>query len=88
MKHVVTFNESLTKPCKKVSVEDGLEIAAELFKVLNKRKDGIGLAANQIGIFKKIVTVHIKDPENNTEKLYTLFNPSISIVLCARVDSI
>jgi peptide deformylase len=62
MKHVVTFNESLTKPCKKVSVEDGLEIAAELFKVSNKRKDGIGLAANQIGIDARVAVVNVKEP--------------------------
>ena len=37
----------------------------------------VGLAANQIGILKKIITIHIQDPENNTEKSYALFNPII-----------
>ena len=43
-----------------------------------KDAPGVGLAANQIGILKQIVTVHIKDKENNIEKLYTLFNPLIT----------
>ena len=38
------------KNLKEVSVEEGLSIATELFQILNKRKDGIGLAANQVGI--------------------------------------
>ena len=38
---------------------------------------GVGLAANQIGILQKIITVNIKDHEKNTEKIYSLFNPSI-----------
>lgn len=38
---------------------------------------GVGLAANQIGVLKKIVTIHIKDEEKNIDKTYTLFNPII-----------
>ena len=39
--------------------------------------NGIGISANQIGILQKIITVNIKDHEKNTEKIYSLFNPSI-----------
>ena len=55
MREVITWDDSLTKPCKKVSVEEGEKIATELFEILNKRKDGIGLAANQIGINKGLL---------------------------------
>ena len=42
-----------------------------------KKAPGVGLAANQIGVLKQIVTVHIKDKEKEIEKIYTLFNPTI-----------
>tara|TARA_Y100000590_G_C15146393_1_gene798146 strand:- start:232 stop:636 length:405 start_codon:yes stop_codon:yes gene_type:complete len=42
-----------------------------------KEKPGIGLAANQIGILKQIVTVHVNDKEKNLDKIYALFNPKI-----------
>ena len=38
---------------------------------------GVGLAANQIGILKKIVTVNIPDEKKGIDKIYTLFNPQI-----------
>ena len=38
---------------------------------------GVGLAANQIGILKKIVTVNIRNEEKGTNKIYSLFNPQI-----------
>ena len=38
---------------------------------------GVGLAANQIGILKKIVTVRIYDEENEIDNTYVLFNPKI-----------
>ena len=70
MKQVVTFDKSLEKPCKKVSVEEGLKIATELFNILNKRGDGIGLAANQIGIDAQVAVVNVCDP-------LILINPTI-----------
>ena len=42
-----------------------------------KEKPGIGLAANQIGVLKQIVTVHIQDKEKEIDKVYSLFNPVI-----------
>ena len=70
MKKVITWDESLTNPCKKVSVEEGEKIATELFEILNKRKDGIGLAANQIGINKRVAVLNVKEP-------IVLINPMI-----------
>ena len=42
-----------------------------------KNAPGVGLAANQIGILKKIVTIHIQDEKQEMEKTYSLFNPII-----------
>ena len=38
---------------------------------------GVGLAANQIGILKQIVTIFFVDQETKKEINYTLFNPNI-----------
>ena len=43
-------NPVINKKLKEVSIDEGLDIAKNLFNVLNERKDGIGLAANQVGI--------------------------------------
>ena len=42
-----------------------------------KEASGVGLAANQIGILKKIITVHIQNQEKKIDRLYTLYNPVI-----------
>jgi len=39
---------------------------------------GVGLAANQIGILKKIVTVRIENKENGKDIIYSMFNPKIT----------
>ena len=81
MKQVINclkeHNPVINKKLKKVSVEEGLQIATELFEILNKRKDGIGLAANQVGILKQIITINFEDKENDRKANYILFNPSI-----------
>ena len=55
-------NPLINKPLKKVSVEEGMEIAKELFDILNKRQDGIGLAANQVGIDAQVAVVNVREP--------------------------
>ena len=55
-------NPLINKPLKKVSVEEGMKIATELFDILNKRKDGIGLAANQVGIDAQVAVVNVREP--------------------------
>jgi len=59
-----------------VTKED-IETSKQMMKIM-KSAPGVGLAANQIGILKKIITIHIQDKENNKEKLYALFNPIIN----------
>ena len=63
MREIVTEINKLQSPCKIVpSIEEGERIAAELLQILNKSKSGIGLAANQIGINKRVCVVNVNEP--------------------------
>ena len=66
----VNDNPIINKKLKEVSVEEGLVIAEELFQILNKRGDGIGLAANQVGIDAQVAVVNVREP-------LVLINPKI-----------
>ena len=55
-------NPVINKKLRRVSVDEGLRIAEELFRILNERKDGIGLAANQVGYDASVAVVNIKEP--------------------------
>ena len=63
-------NPLINKKPREVSVEEGMEIATELFQILNKRGDGIGLAANQVGIDAQVAVVNVREP-------LILINPKI-----------
>ena len=63
-------NPLIQKRLKEVSVEEGLTIATKLFEILNKRKDGIGLAANQVGIDARVAVLNVREP-------LILINPEI-----------
>jgi len=63
-------NPLIQKRLKEVSVEEGLTIATELFSILNKRKNGIGLAANQVGIDARVAVLNVREP-------LILINPEI-----------
>ncbi len=52
------------------------EIAKKMMQIMIKAP-GVGLAANQIGILKQIVTIFFVDQETKKETQYTLFNPNI-----------
>ena len=74
MKNVINCyhdnNPVINKKLKEVTVEEGMEIATELFNILSERKDGIGLAANQIGIDAAVAVVNVREP-------LILINPEI-----------
>ena len=55
-------NPVINKKLRKVSVDEGLEIAKELFNILSEREDGIGLAANQVGYDASVAVVNVKEP--------------------------
>jgi peptide deformylase len=63
-------NPLIHKKLREVSVEEGRTIATELFQILNKRQDGIGLAANQVGIDAQVAVVNVREP-------VVLINPKI-----------
>ena len=68
---IVTNKEELNikcEPCK--SVLEGEEIAIKLIDELKESKGGIGLAANQIGINKRVCVINVKEP-------VVLINPEI-----------
>ena len=55
-------NPLIKSQLKEVSVEEGMKIATELFEILAQRKDGIGLAANQVGIDAQVAVVNVREP--------------------------
>ncbi len=55
-------NPVINKKLRKVSVDEGLHIAKDLFNILSERKDGIGLAANQVGIDAAVAVVNVREP--------------------------
>ena len=63
-------NPLIQKSLRRVTVEEGYKIATELFDILAKRKDGIGLAANQVGIDAAVAVVNVREP-------IVLINPEI-----------
>ena len=63
-------NPLINQKLREVSVEEGNSIATELFQILNKRGDGIGLAANQVGIDAQVAVVNVREP-------LVLINPKI-----------
>ena len=63
-------NPLIHKKLKEVSFEEGMAIATKLFQILNERGDGIGLAANQVGIDAQVAVVNVREP-------LVLINPKI-----------
>ena len=58
---IIKDKYKLKTKCEPVSsIEEGEEIAAQLFKELGDK--GIGLAANQIGINKRVCVINVKEP--------------------------
>ena len=60
---------------KKVTFKE-IDISKRMIDIM-LQAPGVGLAANQIGILKKIITINIRDEENEKDKIYSLFNPKI-----------
>ena len=58
----------LAETISKVTQKE-VDISKKMIDLL-KKAPGVGLAANQIGILKRIVVVHIQDEEKKMEKTY------------------
>ena len=68
---IVTNKSKLETPCEVVSIKEGEKIAVRILDELRKSKTpGVGLAANQIGIQKRVCVVNVKEP-------IVLINPKI-----------
>ena len=68
---IITEEAQLRVLCEEVkTIEEGEEIGAQLLKELTESENGIGLAANQVGINKRVCVVNVKEP-------LVLINPRI-----------
>ena len=56
--------------------ENDINLSKQMIEIM-KKAPGVGLAANQIGILKQIITVHIQDKEKQIDNIYSLFNPVV-----------
>ena len=67
---IIKDKNKLQEKCSPVSVREGEEIGVRLLHELRESENGIGLAANQIGINKRVCVVNVKEP-------LVLINPKI-----------
>ena len=78
MEILLVPNEFLRQKAKRL-----INITNQDIKIANQMMDtmikapGVGLAANQVGVLKQIVTINYEDKENDKRANYILFNPSI-----------
>ena len=66
-------NPIINKKLKKVSVEEGLEIAKELLEILSDRKDAIGFAIGR-SIFAKPLEYFFKNKVSKEVAIRTISN--------------
>ena len=60
---IITEETKIRTLCEEVkTVKEGEEIGAQLLKELTENSNGIGLAANQIGINKRVCVINVKEP--------------------------
>jgi len=67
---IIKDKNKLQEKCSPVSVKEGEEIGVRLLHELRESDNGIGLAANQIGINKRVCVINVKEP-------LVLINPKI-----------
>ena len=67
---IIKDKNKLKEKCSPVSIKEGEEIGVRLLHELRESENGIGLAANQIGIQKRVCVVNVKEP-------LVLINPKI-----------
>ena len=67
---IIKDKNKLQEKCSPVSIQEGEEIGVRLLHELRDSENGIGLAANQIGINKRVCVINVKEP-------LVLINPKI-----------
>ena len=59
----VTDIKQLSRPCRPcISIPDGLGIGNRLLEILSEQKEGVGLAANQVGIDYAVCVIKVRKP--------------------------
>jgi len=58
---IIKDKNKLQEKCSPVSIKEGEEIGVRLLHELRESNNGIGLAANQIGINKRVCVINVKD---------------------------
>ena len=78
MEILLVPNATLRQKAKRLTkiTKEDIKIANQMMDTMNKAP-GVGLAANQVGILKQIVTINFQDKENDKTIKYILFNPLI-----------
>lgn len=78
MEIVLVPHRILRQKAKKLESihEEDIKIANQMMEVM-KKAPGVGLAANQVGVLKQIVTINFEDQEKKIKANYILFNPLI-----------
>tara|TARA_R100000278_G_scaffold85112_1_gene65069 strand:- start:249 stop:707 length:459 start_codon:yes stop_codon:yes gene_type:complete len=59
---IITDISMLRRPCATVTAAEGREIGKLLLEVLASHDTGVGLAANQIGILKRVCVINVIKP--------------------------
>lgn len=59
---VIKEIDFLKQKCESASTEEAEEIKEKLFDTLDKHENGVGLAANQIGIQKRVCVINVTEP--------------------------
>lgn len=73
---IVCDLESLQKPCEDATLEEGVKLADQLhFELTRSPIEGVGLAANQIGVLKRVFIIQI--PYQGFKLAYSFVNPKI-----------
>ena len=67
---IVTDKSKIQEKCLPTTIQEGEEIGIRLLDELRKSNGGIGLAANQIGINKRVCVINVNEP-------VVLINPKI-----------
>lgn len=78
MEKILFVPDSLLRQKAKTIIsvtKEEIDISKKMIEIMLEAP-GVGLAANQIGILKKIITVKIEGEKKN--KVYSLFNPIIT----------
>ena len=78
-KILIAPHPKLRQKCNNIEkiTNNEINISKRMIQIMHNAA-GVGLAANQIGILKKIVAIHLIDKEKEEDTTYVLFNPIIT----------